>query len=71
MEQNIHDVILAILLFPLLGAVIAGIFGKVIGQRASHWVTILGIAVAFVLSVYLFNLIVIQGSPAYNTVIYT
>ncbi len=31
---------------PLLGALIAGLFGRSIGRRATHWVTILGVAVA-------------------------
>jgi NADH-quinone oxidoreductase subunit L len=31
---------------PLVGAIIAGLFGRTIGRRASHWVTILGVAIA-------------------------
>ncbi|MEN9773118.1 MAG: NADH-quinone oxidoreductase subunit [Pseudomonadota bacterium] len=31
---------------PLVGALIAGLFGRAIGRRASHWVTILGVAIA-------------------------
>lgn len=32
---------------PLIGAIIAGFFGRQIGRTLSHWVTILGVAVSF------------------------
>jgi NADH-quinone oxidoreductase subunit L len=44
--------LLAIPLAPLAGAVIAGLFGRQVGRRGSHIVTILGVAIAFVLSTY-------------------
>ncbi len=40
--------LLTVALAPLVGAIVAGFWGKVIGRRASHWVTILGVLVAFV-----------------------
>ena len=42
--------LLAVPLAPLAGAVLAGFFGKAIGRRGAHTVTILGVLVAFVLS---------------------
>ena len=36
---------LAIPLAPLLGAIIAGLFGRQIGRAGAHTVTILGVAV--------------------------
>ena len=39
-------------LAPLVGAIIAGFFGKVIGRAGAHSVTILGVAISFVLSVH-------------------
>ncbi len=36
---------------PLLGAIIAGLFGKQLGRRASHVVTILGVFASFIASV--------------------
>ncbi len=40
---------------PLVGALLAGLFGKVIGRVGSHVVTILGVAVAFLASLYIFT----------------
>jgi NADH-quinone oxidoreductase subunit L len=37
-------------LAPLLGAIVAGLFGKQIGRAGAHWVTILGVLVSFVCS---------------------
>ena len=64
-------IILATVLFPLLGATIAGLFGRLIGRRISHWVTILGVAASFVLSVFIFNHFIIAGQPAMNFNAYT
>jgi NADH-quinone oxidoreductase subunit L len=35
---------------PLVGAIIAGLFGRKIGRGASHWVTILGVLIALLAS---------------------
>jgi len=65
------DVIyLAIPLASLLGAVIAGFFGKQIGRRASHCVTIAGVAVSFVLSLIVLKDVVVDGAAIYNKSIY-
>lgn len=42
--------LLAVPLAPLVGAVVAGLFGKQVGRRGAHTVTILGVLIAFVLS---------------------
>ncbi len=36
---------------PLVGAIIAGFFGKKIGRSLSHWVTILGVLVSMIASI--------------------
>ena len=42
-------------LAPLFGAIMAGLFGKIIGRRGAHTVTIAGVAAAFALSVIIFQ----------------
>jgi len=49
-------------LAPLAGAIIAGLFGRAIGRAGAHWVTIIGVAVAFLAS-----LAVMQDVLAGNT----
>ncbi len=44
----------AIPLAPLVGAIVAGLFGRQVGRAGAHGVTILGVAVAFVLSCIVF-----------------
>ena len=66
-----ENVYLAIVLAPLLGAILAGLFGKVIGRAGAHWVTILGVATSFVLSLVVFNHIVINGAETFNGPVYT
>jgi NADH-quinone oxidoreductase subunit L len=61
---------LAIMLLPLLGALIAGLFGKQIGRRATHWVTIILMTAAFLLSSYIFAAIVFLGYPEAEGIIY-
>ena len=64
-------VYLAIPLAPLFGAILAGLFGRQIGRAGAHWVTILGVATSFVLSLIVFNHHVLEGAPAYNDSVYT
>jgi NADH-quinone oxidoreductase subunit L len=40
---------------PLLGAIVAGLFGKLIGRRGAHWVTILGVTISLVASFLIFQ----------------
>ena len=66
-----EKIYLAIVLAPLLGAILAGLFGKVIGRSGAHWVTILGVATSFVLSVFVFKHLVIDGAEPFNGTVYT
>jgi NADH-quinone oxidoreductase subunit L len=54
---------------PLVGAILAGLFGKQIGRRGAHTVTVLGVAVAFVASVIIF--FDVQAGNTYNGALYT
>src|ERR1700704_1995267 len=45
---------LIIPLAPLFGAIVAGLFGRVIGRAGAHRVTILSVLVSFVCSVFVF-----------------
>ena len=66
-----EKIYLALVLAPLLGAVIAGFFGKKIGRAGAHWVTTLGVAVSFALSVFVFNNVVVDGAAIFNDTVYT
>jgi len=68
--MNMENIYLAIPLAPLAGAVLAGLFGAKIGKAASHWVAILGVAAAFVLSLLVVKYIVIDGGETYNKTVY-
>jgi len=67
----VENVYLTIVLAPLIGAILAGLFGKVIGRTGAHWVTILGVATSFVLSVVVFKYMVIDGNEPFNGTVYT
>jgi NADH-quinone oxidoreductase subunit L len=66
-----EKIYLAIVLSPLIGAILAGLFGKVIGRTGAHWVTILGVGISFGLSILVFKDIVLDGSPSFNGTVYT
>ncbi len=65
-----EKIYLAIPLAPLLGAMIAGLLGGKIGRKAAHAATILGVAVACLLSFVVLKHIVIDGNT-YNGNVYT
>ena len=62
---------LYIVLAPLVGAILAGLCGRVIGRAGSHWVTILGVGISFALSVVVFSRIVLGHEPPLNVNLYT
>lgn len=63
--------ILEIVLFPLLGSILAGLWGKTIGPIAAHRVTITGVAISFILSLYLCYQFVVVGAVPYNANLYS
>ncbi len=66
--QNVY---LGIVLAPLLGAIIAGLFGRKIGRAGAHWVTIIGVAISFLLSLIVLRHHVVNGADPYNGSVYT
>ncbi|KAB7628436.1 NADH-quinone oxidoreductase subunit L [Alkalilimnicola sp. S0819] len=66
-----ENIYLTIVLAPLLGAIIAGLFGGRIGRAGAHWVTILGVGLACALSFYVLYQHVWGGAAVYNGSIYT
>ena len=65
------SIYLTIALAPLVGAIVAGLFGRKIGRAGAHSVTIAGVAISFLLSLVAFKHIVIDGNPAFNGAVYT
>ncbi len=66
-----QNILLAIALAPLLGAVVAGLFGRRIGRAGAHWVTIAGVALSFALSAWVLKQLVWDGVPVFNQNLYT
>jgi len=66
----VENVYLAIVLAPLIAAAVAGLFGRKIGRAGAHWVTILGVGISFVLSLYVLNHMVFDGGEPYNATVY-
>ena len=56
-------------LAPLFGAIVAGLFGKVVGRVGAHSVTILGVAVSFLASIVIFQ--DVQAGNTFNGTLYT
>ena len=67
--QLSSGLLLAVPLAPLVGAVVAGLFGRQVGRRGAHTVTILGVAIAFVISSWVLYSVVIDGAR-FNATIY-
>jgi NADH-quinone oxidoreductase subunit L len=63
--------LLIIVLAPLLGAILAGLFGRRIGRVGAHSVTIGGVAISCALSMYVLWQLVSQGAAPFNENVYT
>ena len=71
MYQIPLNALLIVVLAPLLGAVLAGLFGRVIGRAGAHSATIAGVAVSFLVSAQvLFQLVTGKVGP-FNQDVYT
>ena len=65
------QVCLWIVLAPLIGALVAGLFGRVIGRAGAHRVTIAAVAVSTALSAFAYYDVVVAGNPGFNGTVYT
>ena len=66
-----ENIYLTIALAPLVGSIIAGLFGSRIGRAGAHWVTIIGVAIACALSFIVFKYHVFDGADVFNGTVYT
>jgi len=69
--DSMEQIYLAIVLAPLFGAIVAGLFGKQIGRAGAHWVTNIGVAISFILSILVFKYMVFDGGQPFNGSVYT
>ncbi len=65
------NLLLAIPVLPLLGAIIAGLCGKVVGRAGAHWITIIGVAISCALSIAVWRDLVWGGVANYNAPVYS
>jgi NADH-quinone oxidoreductase subunit L len=63
--------LVAIAVLPLIGSLLAGLFGRVIGRAGAHTVTILAVATSCVLSGYVLKQIYLDGVAPFDGPIYT
>jgi NADH-quinone oxidoreductase subunit L len=64
-----QTLLLSIVLAPLFGSIIAGLFGNQVGRVWAHRVAVYGVGIAFVLSVWVLKLVAMDGET-YNQQVY-
>jgi len=69
MRMDMQTLYLIVPLAPLFGALVAGLFGKLIGRSGAHVVTIAGVAVSLIASVLVFQDVL--AGHTYNGSVYT
>ena len=67
--MSMFSLYLLVPLAPLAGALLAGLFGRQLGRTGSHVVTILGVAISFVISVVIAQ--VVFAGHLFNGTVYT
>ncbi len=65
------NIYLTIVLAPLIGSIVVGLAGNRLGRKISHSITILGVAISAILSLYVFNYHVLSNGDIFNQNIYT
>ncbi|HET9463188.1 MAG TPA: NADH-quinone oxidoreductase subunit L, partial [Thiobacillus sp.] len=69
MTMDMQTLYLIVPLAPLLGAIVAGLFGKLIGRTGAHVVAIAGVAISFIASWVVFQDVLIGNT--FNGTVYT
>ena len=69
MRVDMQTLYLVVPLAPLAGAIVAGLFGRLVGRTGAHVVTIAGVAVSFIASVLIFQ--DVQAGHTFNGSVYT
>ncbi len=65
------EILVAIAVLPLIGAILAGLLGRVIGRAGAHTVTILSVAISFAFSAYILKQIYLDGVAVFDGPVYT
>ena len=68
--MNLTDLYVWVVLAPLTGSLIAGLFGKSLGRAGAHWACILGVGASTLISGAAFEHIVLGGGPVYESTLY-
>jgi len=71
MFEHMENIYLGVVLAPLIGSIIAGLFANVIGRSGAHWVTIIGVGISVVLSVIVYYDVFYNNAEVYNGAVYT
>ena len=71
MFEHMENIYLGVVLAPLVGSIIAGLFANVIGRRGAHWVTIIGVGISVALSAIVYYDVFYNNAEVYNGTVYT
>ena len=71
MNQNLLTIASIITMLPLAGSLLAGLLGQVLGRTLTHRIAIACVGIAFFMSIYLFNALVLDGVPTIDHTFYT
>jgi NADH-quinone oxidoreductase subunit L len=66
-----ENVYLTIVLAPLVGSIVAGMLGGSIRRAGAHWVTIMGVGISTLLSLYVLKGFIFDNRPVFNEPVYT
>jgi len=66
-----QSIYLTIALAPLVAAIVAGLFGRIIGRAGAHSITIGAVALSCGLSMYVLYLFLAEGMAPFNGPVYT
>jgi NADH-quinone oxidoreductase subunit L len=67
----VERIYLTIVIAPLAAAVLAGLFGRLIGRAGAHSATILGVGLSFGLSAYVLWMLLSGQAEVFNGTVYT
>lgn len=70
MENLIQNIALLVLLTPLLGSIISGVFQNQVGKKGAAYITIAGVGISLLGALWLWKIYVFDGADPYNANLY-
>lgn len=70
-DNTMEQIALVMVFAPLLGSALAGFFGKLLGKKGAHWITIVLVGISFICALFIANFVFIDQAKPLDVNLFT